>query len=163
MKKPILEILALVFLVTTSLQAQVVPGHWEKVEAQKQGTELTLILHSGEPVYGLLEEVTHDTVILIEEGGGQKSVTKVSIHRVETTRIDSTRNGTWIGLGIGGAAGSISGAFFATALSETPTASDYLGGALICGAIGAGIGAAIGYGVDKGVDHKGPELLYVAN
>ncbi len=51
------------------LQAQVVPGRWEKVEAQKQGTELTLILHSGEQVYGLLEEVTHDTVILIEDGG----------------------------------------------------------------------------------------------
>ncbi len=145
------------------LQAQVVPGRWEKVEAQKQGTELALILHSGEQVYGLLEEVTTDTVIVIEESGGQRPVTKVSIHRVETTRIDSTRNGTLLGLAIGGAAGSISGAFFATALSETPTASEYLGGALICGAIGAGIGAAIGYKVDKEADHKGPEILYVAN
>ncbi len=107
--------------------------------------------------------MTHDTVIVIEEGGGQRSVTKVSIHRVGTTQIDSTGNGTLIGLGIGGAAGSISGAFFATALSETPTASDYLGGALICGAIGAGIGAAIGYKVDKASDHKRPEVLYVAN
>jgi len=124
---------------------------------------LTLILHSGEQIYGLLEEVTHDTVIVIEEGGGQRSVTKVSIHRVGTTQIDSTGNGTLIGLGIGGAAGSISGAFFATALSETPTASDYLGGALICGAIGAGIGAVIGYKVDKASDHKRPEVLYVAN
>ncbi len=124
---------------------------------------MTLILHSGEQIYGLLEEVTHDTVIVIEEGGGQRSVTKVSIHRVGTTQIDSTGNGTLIGLGIGGAAGSISGAFFATALSETPTASDYLGGALICGAIGAGIGSAIGYKVDKASDHKRPEVLYVAN
>ena len=57
------------------LHAEVIPGRWEKVEAQKQGTELTLILHSGEPVYGLLKEVTHDTVIVIEEGGGQRSVT----------------------------------------------------------------------------------------
>ena len=145
------------------LQAQVVPGRWEKVEAQKQGTELTLILHSGEQVYGLLEEVTRDMVIVVDEGGGQRSVTKVSIHRVETTRIDSTRNGTLIGLAIGGAAGSLSGAFFATALSERPTASEYLGGALICGAIGAGIGAAIGYKVDKASDHKRPEVLYVAN
>ena len=145
------------------LHADVIPGRWEKVEAQKQGTELTLILHSGEQVYGLLEEVTHDTVIVIEEGGGQRSITKLSVHQVETARIGSTRNGTLIGLAIGGAAGSISGAFFATALSERPTASDYLGGALICGAIGAGIGAAIGYKVDKDVDHKRPELLYVAN
>ncbi len=163
MKKPILEILALAFLVTTSLQAQVIPGRWEKVEAQKQGTELTLILHSGEQVYGLLEEVTTDTVIVIEEGGGQRSITKLSVHHVETTQIDSTRNGTLIGLAIGGAAGSISGAFFATALSERPTASDYLGGALICGAIGAGFGAAIGYGVEKFADDKRPEVLYVAN
>ncbi len=163
MKKPILEILALAFLVTTSLQAQVVPGHWEKVEAQKQGTELTLILHSGEQVYGLLEEVTHDTVIVIEEGGGQRSITKLSVHQVETTRIDSTRNGTLIGLGIGGAAGSISGVWFISGFSDFPTASEYLGAALICGGIGAGIGAAIGYGFDKGVDHKKPEVLYVAN
>ena len=120
---------------------------------------MTLILHSGEQIYGLLGEVTHDTVIVIEEGGGQRSVTKVSIHRVGTTQIDSTGNGTLIGLGIGGAAGSISGAFFATALSEIPTASDYLGGALICGAIGA----VIGYKVDKASDHKRPEVLYVAN
>jgi len=145
------------------LQAQVVPGRWEKVEAQKQGTELTLILHSGEQVYGLLEEVTTDTVIVIEEGGGQRSITKLSVHQVDTTQIDSTRNGTLIGLAIGGAAGSISGAWFATALSERPSASDYLGGALICGAIGAGIGAAIGYKVDKEADHKVPEILYVAN
>ncbi len=145
------------------LHAQVIPGRWEKVEAQNQGTELTLILHSGEQVYGLLEEVTTDTVIVIEEGGGQRSITKLSVHHVETTRIDSTRNGTLIGLAIGGAAGSISGAWFATALSERPSASDYLGGALICGAIGAGIGAAIGYKVDKEADHKRPEVLYVAN
>ena len=163
MKKPSLELLALAFLFTTSLQAQVIPGRWEKVEAQKQGTELTLILHSGEQVYGLLEEVTTDTVIVIEEGGGQRSITKLSVHRVDTTQIDSTRNGTLIGLAIGGAAGSISGALFISGFSDFPKASEYLGAALVCGAIGAGIGAAIGYGVDKASDHKGPEVLYVAN
>ncbi len=145
------------------LHAQVIPGRWEKVEAQKQGTELTLILHSGEQVYGLLEEVTTDTVIVIEEGGGQRSITKLSVHQVDTTQIDSTRNGTLIGLAIGGAAGSISGALFISGFSDFPTTSEYLGAALFCGAIGAGIGAAIGYKVDKEADHKGPEILYVAN
>jgi len=145
------------------LHAQVIPGRWEKVEAQKQGTELTLILHSGEQVYGLLEEVTTDTVIVIEEGGGQRSITKLSVHQVDTTQIDSTRNGTLIGLAIGGAAGSISGALFISGFSDFPTASEYLGAALFCGAIGAGIGAAIGYKVDKEADHKRPEVLYVAN
>ncbi len=145
------------------LQAQVVPGRWEKVEAQKQGTELTLILHSGEQIYGLLEEVTTDTVIVIEESGGQRPVTKVSIHRVETTRIDSTRNGTLIGLAIGGAVGSISGGLVARASSDFPTASDFLQGFLILGPTGAGIGAAFGYTVEKWVDHKRPEVLYVAN
>ena len=145
------------------LHADVIPGRWEKVEAQKQGTELTLILHSGEHVYGLLKEVTTDTVIVIEEGGGQRSITKLSVHRVDTTQIDSTRNGTLIGLAIGGAAGSISGALFISGFSDFPTASEYLGAALFCGAIGAGIGAAIGYKVDKEADHKVPEILYVAN
>jgi len=145
------------------LHDQVIPGRWEKVEAQKQGTELALILHSGEPVYGLLEEVTTDTVIVIEESGGQRSVTKVSIHRVETTRIDSTRSGTLIGLVIGGAVGSIGGGLAARASSQNPKASDYLQAALILGAIGAGIGAAFGYTVEKWVDHKRPEVLYVAN
>ena len=145
------------------LHAEVIPGRWEKVEAQKQGTELTLILHSGEPVYGLLKEVTHDTVIVVDEGGGQRSVTKSSIHQVETTRIDSTRSGTLIGLAIGGAVGSISGGLVARASSDFPTASDFLQGALIIGAIGAGIGAAFGYTVEKWVDHKRPEVLYVAN
>ncbi len=145
------------------LHAQVVPGRWEKVEVQKQGTELTLILQSGEPVYGLLKEVTHDTVIVIEEDGGQRSVTKSSIHLVETTRIDSTRSGTLIGLAIGGAVGSISGGLAARASSENPTVSDFLQGFFILGAFGAGFGAAIGYGVEKFADHKRPEVLYVAN
>jgi hypothetical protein len=145
------------------LHADVIPGRWEKVEVQKQGTELALILQSGEPVYGLLKEVTHDTVIVIEEDGGQRSVTKSSIHLVETTRIDSTRSGTLIGLAIGGALGSISGAVFAAGFSDSPKASDTLGAALILGAIGAGMGAAFGYTVEKWVDHKRPEVLYVAN
>jgi len=145
------------------LHADVIPGRWEMVEVQKQGTELALILHSGEQVYGLLEEVTTDTVIVIEEDGGQRSVTKVSIHRVETTRIDSTRSGTLIGLVIGGAVGSIGGGLAARASSQNPKASDYLQAALILGAIGAGIGAAFGYTVEKWVDHKRPEVLYVAN
>ncbi len=145
------------------LHADVIPGRWEKVEVQKQGTELTLILHSGEPVYGLLKEVTHDTVIVTEKGGGQRSVTKSSIHRVETTRIDSTRSGTLIGLAIGGAVGSISGVLFIRGFSDFPTASEYLGAALLCGAIGAGIGAAFGYTVEKWVDRNRPEVLYVAN
>ena len=144
------------------LHADVIPGRWEKVEVQKQGTELTLILHSGEHVYGLLKEVTHDTVIVIEKGGGQRSITKFSIHRVETTRIDSTRDGTLIGLAIGGAVGSISGVRIVSGFS-VPKASEYLQVALFCGAIGAGIGAAIGYRVDKAAAHKRPDVLYVAN
>ena len=144
------------------LHADVIPGRWEKVEVQKQGTELTLILQSGEPVYGLLKEVTHDTVIVIEEDGGQRSVTKSSIHLVETTRIDSTRSGTLIGLAIGGAVGSIGGVRIVSGFS-VPKASEYLQVALFCGAIGAGIGAAIGYRVDKAADHKRPEVLYIAN
>ena len=145
------------------LHADVIPGRWEKVEVQKQGTELTLILQSGEPVYGLLKEVTHDTVIVIEEDGGQRSVTKSTIHLVETTRIDSTRSGTLIGLAIGGAVCSIGGGLVARASSQNPTVSDFLQGFLILGAIGAGIGAAFGYTVEKWVDHKRPEVLYVAN
>lgn len=156
--------LPLVVLISSSLlNAQVIPGRWEKVEAQKQGTELILILHSGEQVYGLLEEVTHDTVIVIEEGGGQMSITKSSIHQVETTRIDSTRNGTLIGLAIGGTVGSIGGALLADGFANRPTASDNLQGAILLGAFGGGIGAAIGYGVDKVADDKRPEVLYVAN
>jgi len=145
------------------LHADVIPGRWEMVEAQKQGTELALILHSGEQVYGLLEEVTTDTVIVIEESGGQRSVTKVSIHLVETTRIDSTRSGTLIGLAIGGTVGSIGGGLAVRASSQNPTVSDFLRGFFILGAIGAGIGAAFGYTVEKWVDHKRPEVLYVAN
>ena len=67
------------------------------------------------------------------------------------------------GQAIGGAIGSIGGALVAGATSNFPSASDYLQGALICGAIGAGIGAVIGYKVDKASDHKRPEVLYVAN
>ena len=43
-----LSVVILVVLVTTSLQAGVVPGRWEKLDAQPVGTSIIVTLEGGD-------------------------------------------------------------------------------------------------------------------
>jgi hypothetical protein len=162
MKRPILEILTLACLITTSLQAQVIPGRWEKVEAQKQGTELTVIMKSGDRFDCNFEELQMDTLV-VETGAGEQRIPKVDVQRLETLVPDSVKDGTVKGVVIGAVVGGVLGGVAGASCSGFCTIDNP---ALVVGTvgavIGAGVGAAIGYGVDKAADNKRPEVLYIA-
>ncbi len=148
------------------LHAQVIPGRWEKVEAQKQGTVLTVIMKSGDRFDCTFEELQMDTLV-VETGAGEQRIPKVGIQRLDGLVPDSVKDGTVKGVVIGAVALGVLGGFAGAAIGGMwGDTGDQIEGALAGGAVGAGIGAgvgaAIGYGIDKAADNKRPEVLYIA-
>ena len=143
------------------LYADVIPGRWEKVEAQAPGTGLTVMMRSGDWFDCAYKELQMDTLV-VETSAGERRIPKVDIQRLETSDLvpdpvkDGTLNGAVIGAVVLGVLSGLVGSAFGG-----------IEGALGAGAIGAGIGAgtgaAIGYGVDKVANHKRPEVLYITN
>jgi len=149
------------------LHADVIPGRWEKVEAQAPGTGLTVIMKSGGRFDGTFEELQMDTLV-VETGAGERRIPKVDVQRLETSEpvLDPAKDGTLKGAAIGAIAG---GVFFGIVGGGIRGARDGAGRAiaraLVIGAVGAGIGAGGGAAIGFAVDyfHKAPEVLYVAN
>ncbi len=153
------------------LHADVIPGRWEKVEAQAPGTGLTVMMKSGDRFDCAFEELQMDTLV-VETGAGERRIPKVDIQRLETTELvpDPVKDGTLKGAAIGAVALGVLGASVGAVLGDLfgeDSIGEKIKGALVIGAIGAGIGAgagaAIGFTVDYAVKHKRPEVLYVAN
>ncbi len=147
------------------LHAQVIPGRWEKVEAQKQGTVLTVIMKSGDRFDCTFEDLQMDTLV-VETGAGERRIPKVDVQRLETLVPDSVKDGTVKGVVIGAVALGVFAGVACASCSGFGCGDDQLQVALVFGTvgavIGAGIGAAIGYGIDKAADNKRLEVLYIA-
>jgi len=148
------------------LHADVIPGRWEKVEAQAPGTGLTVIMKSGDRFDCIFEELQMDTLV-VDTGAGERRIPKVDIQRLETIELvsDPVKDGTLKGASIGAVVVGTLGVSLGADLGDDP--GEKIIGALVLGAIGAGIGAAfgapIGFTVDYLAKHKRPEVLYVAN
>jgi len=147
------------------LHAEVIPGRWEKVEAQAPGTGLTVIMKSGDRFDCAYKELQMDTLV-VETSAGERRIPKVDIQRLETSELvsDPVKDGTLKGVVIGAVALGVLGASVGSTGFESVSRFE---GALALGAIGAGIGAgagaAIGFTADHLAKHKRPEVLYVAN
>ncbi len=141
------------------LHADVIPGRWEKVEAQAPGTGLTVIMKSGDWFDCAYKELQMDTLV-VETGAGERRIPKVAIQRLETSELvpdpvkDGTLKGAVIGAVVAGVLGGLACDGFLCDRSE---------GVAVGAGIGAGFGAAIGLTIDYEVKHKRPEVLYVAN
>ncbi len=151
MKKSILEILALAFLVTTSLQAQVIPGRWEKLNRQPTGKQIIVTLKAGDRLECAFKESGADDLTVVTSTGSELKVAKSEVRKVE--KEDDIRNGVLIGAAVG-----FAGPVIVTLASGVDRTEVPLGFAI--GVIGAGVGAAVGYLLDK--KRKGTEVLYQA-
>ncbi len=149
------------------LHADVIPGRWEKVEAQALGTGLTVIMKSGDRFDCTFEELQIDTLV-VETGAGERQIPKVDIQRLETSELvpDPVKDGTLKGAVIGAVVVGVFGVLVGSDLARF-RGGDQIGSALVGGVIGAGIGAgagaAIGFTVDYVAKDKRPDVLYVAN
>ncbi len=155
----------LLFFHSVLVHAEVIPGRWEKVEAQAPGTGLTVVLKSGDRFDCTFEEVQMDTLV-VETGTGERRIPKVDIQRLETSELvpDPVKDGLVKGAVIGAVVVGVFGGLVGSTGFESVSRFE---GALALGAIGAGIGAglgaAIGFTVDYVAKDKRPEVLYVAN
>ncbi len=77
------------------LHADVIPGRWEKVEAQAPGTGLTVIMKSGDRFDCTFEEWQIDTLV-VETDAGEKRIPNVDIQRLEANELvpDPVKDGT---------------------------------------------------------------------
>jgi len=133
--------IALVLLLVMSasaVQAGVVPGRWDKVIAEKPGTEMIITLLSGEEIRGAYQEVGAEA-LLVTVGGASRDLPKSGIAKITTAdrRTGPLWNGPVIGAAIGGGIPLI-----AAAGVEHPD------GIEIVALFGALIGAGIGLGID---------------
>ena len=138
--------LALVFvglLVATTVRAGVVPGRWEKVQAERPGTEMIITLTAGDEIRGAYQEVGKDE-IFVTVNGTQRTLPKSGIAKITT---EERRTGPlWNGPLIGGAIG---GSLAAIGVAAYGGDSDW-----VFIPVWAAIGAGIGLGIDAAVQSR---------
>lgn len=158
------HICAAVLLTHALLNAQVLPGRWEKVDALAAGIPIIVKMNSGDRVEGKFQSTDFDCILLTRLDGWEVRLPKSAIRSIETTvRVsDRLRNGAWIGAGAGALAGMLAMAAYARSVTasgpiwgeETP---GYILGAAL---VGAGAGALTGAAVDASI--KSNEVIYRA-
>ena len=145
-----------VFANFTLIQADVVPGRWEKVDSQVAGTPLVFILKSGERIGGVFKKSEADSLTVAEAGVSERRILKADIGRVESSqRVTSVKHDTLVGMVCGFAPAAVFGVLIGRAFENTTA------GVVLFGGIGAGIGAAVGYAVGKATQER-IEVLYIA-
>ena len=141
MKLRLIQLTIGLALSTLPAQAGVIPGRWEKVNALKPGSQVVVHLKSQDQLDGNLIETNPEALRLATEDGSIREIPKLAVQTVTLER--SGNRSTWIGAGIGGAAGVAIGAGLSSGFDETFLARTDLT-ALTFGAVGALAGALVG-------------------
>lgn len=147
-----LNLISVVLVVPVLLQAVIVPGRWEKLDALQPGQQITVTLKSGDRIDADFQSSSPDEISLVTRSRrllAALKIPKADVEQVSSLEADSRLNGTLIGAGVGAAFG----------LTGIATA-DSAKGPLIGSAITAGIGALIGFAIDA--VRKKSEIVYQA-
>ncbi len=146
------------------LEAQVVPGRWEKVEELVPGSAIVIRLKSGDRLEGTFRSVEADEVRFADLSGKEIGVPKSEVRSLEKAGTPEHRLRRCVLIGAG--AGSLAAVLSLIGYAKSVTASGsiwgeemtgYLVGA---GLVGAGIGALAGAGVYATLPHN--EIIYRA-
>ena len=147
--------LAFLTLAIASLEAAVIPGRWEKVEALEAGHPITVTLKCWERIKGSFH-VLHKESLVIKKGNEQElALPKIDVIKVESQ--DRTNNDSLIN---GPMWGAILGAGF-SALGTALGSDIHSGEAAGVIALSAGLGAGIGFIGDVLI--KTPDVFYEAS
>ena len=138
----------ILFLSAVCPHPGVVPGRWEKLQAQGPQQEIIVILESGERIEGKLTALEADHLTVSTPSGTRSTLLKSA---VRTVLGQKTAHGPVLnGILIGAAAGAGGGALMA--LHE-----DFIYSTI---PIGAGLGALVGWAIDIMIKER--EVLYRA-
>jgi hypothetical protein len=139
--------------------AGVYPVSWARVEAVPAGTELTVVLASGERRNYRAAGLTADTLRVLTSSGQEETLRKSDVLRIERRGVnDPVSDGIVIGAlaGAGAGAGLMAAAYAACSGScEAPAPGPMFLGAM---SMGAGVGALAGWIADRA--HKGKESIF---
>ena len=152
-----ISFLALALLFPVRLDAQVIPGRWEKLDTTAPGTEIIVRLQTSMSIEGTFQGSTPDEVVVVADAGNSMNVAKADVLEITTAQTygDSLTNGALIGGGIGlgvalgllAAAGSGEGYVLESAKWAAPL---------------LGFGAGLGAGIAIDASRKSREVLYRA-
>lgn len=109
-------VLAVIILPATFLQAAVIPGRWEKVEALESGFPIVVKLTSGEQYKADYVRLDADDLIIEEAGGLEIRLRKEHVKQV-ASQARIVNDSLWQGAVIGGAIGAVAGIIPATAVA----------------------------------------------
>ena len=147
-----ISVITLLLLVTTSLQAGVIPGRWEKLDSQPPGKQIIVTLKTGDRMEWDFKSSGPDDLTVTDPGGTERRVAKSEVQKIlsaeKTFLGDSLLNGTLIGA-------AVCGTLFLIPLIFSSGDADV-------GAGGAWIGFCAGMGAGIDALHKGTEVLYQA-
>jgi len=146
---------AMVALTAVSLNAGVIPGRWEKVQALQEGYAVVVKLESGEGIKASYAGFTEEGLLLKRDSGEELEIPKAAVVTVTSQqRIsnDGLGNGAIIGAAVGGG--------FALSAGLLLAGGDEPGVVAAFTALYAAIGLGVGVGVDAVI--KGHEVFYAA-
>ena len=144
--------LALVALISLPLQAQVIPGRWEKVSALQVASPITVELKDGDRIKGHYEDLSATDVMLVTHFS-RAVIPREDIETITTQPEDGLANGTLIGAGVGA---GLMGAWAAV-----PSYDFNALGVVLMASIGLAIGAGFG-AVGDAIVKPMPIVLYEA-
>ncbi len=147
------------------LQAQVVPGRWEKVEELTPDSAIVIRLKSGDRLEGTFRSVETEELRYADLNGKEISIPKSEVRSLEKVGRSDHRLRKCVLIGAG--AGSLAAVLSLIGYAKSVTASgsiwgEEMTGYLIgAGLVGAGIGALAGVGVNAIIPDN--EVIYRAS
>ncbi len=126
------------------LNAQVVPGRWEKVESLPPGQQIDIILMSGDSMNCAFKS-SDSTKLTVTRDGSELTIPKDDVARIVLQKPAGRKAGR-IGAGVGGAVGAaILPVVYLTNCKDCEMTGPVITGTVMLALIGAGIGARGGH------------------
>jgi hypothetical protein len=157
MKTRVFAYFALIAITTSWLNAGVVPGRWEKVEALEEGYPIVVMLQNRERIEAAYSGLTDESLLLVKNDGEELDLPKVGVIKVESR--DKLRNDS---VGDGALWGAIVGGGVTAVVLAAYSRHEDVGAGLAAYsiALSSGIGMGVGVGLDAMV--KEPKIFYEA-
>ena len=150
-----ISVITLVVLLTTSLQAGVIPGRWEKLDSQPPGKQMIVTLNSGDRMEYSFKSSGPVDLTVTDWNVNERKIPKSEVQTIVSAEKigDSLLNGLLIGLGIGAASGVL-----ATRIECTDDPECTVNAGIVAVPVGSVIGAVTGALIDRGISKS--QLIY---
>ncbi len=150
--------LPLFILISSSLlNAQVVPGRWEKVDSLPANAQLTITVKFGNEATYIFNSSDSANLAVQSESGTELVIPKADVAKVVRLKPPSNQ-AAWIGAGVGAAAGAVPIAVAFCSADGCRGEGNIVAATVALSALGA----LVGYSIGKAVADPSEEVVYQA-